>query len=179
VKTRLLEGNKFFRNSPDLAVMKRLSKKQEPFVAILACADSRVNPEKVFGLSLGDAFVVRVGGNTRTDPTVFESIEYAVEHLNVRAVVVFGHTDCGVAKAVVDDGACDELGSLYADMCMAKGKLPSDKARDPDAISESNVRLQVRKLLDQSCVIREAVDSGKLSIIGAMLELSTGMVKFL
>jgi carbonic anhydrase len=62
---------------------------------------------------------------------------------------------------------------------MAKGKLPSDKARDPDAISESNVRLQVRKLLDQSCVIREAVDSGKLSIIGAMLELTTGMVKFL
>jgi carbonic anhydrase len=179
VKTRLLDGNKFFRNSPDLAIMKRLAKNQEPFVAILACADSRVNPEKIFGLSLGDAFVVRVGGNTRADPSVLESLEYAVEHLNVRAVVVFGHTDCGIAKAVVDDGACDELGSLYTDMCLAKGKLPSDKARDPDAISESNVRLQVRTLLDQSCVIREAVDSGKLSIIGAMLELSTGVVKFL
>ena len=174
-----MEGNKFFRNSPDLAVMKRLATKQEPFVAILACADSRVNPEKVLGLSLGDAFVVRVAGNTRSDPSVLESLEYAVEHLNARAVVVFGHTDCGVAKAVVDDGACDELGSMYKDMCMAKSKLPSAKSRDPDAISEANVRLQMRTLLDQSCVIREAVDSGKLSILGAMLELSTGMVKFL
>jgi carbonic anhydrase len=67
-----------------------LSGAQHPFAIVLGCADSRVVPELIFDQGVGDLFVLRVAGNV-ADDAVIASIEYAVEHLGTRLVVVLGH----------------------------------------------------------------------------------------
>ena len=73
---------------------------QHPYAIVLACADSRVAPELVFDETIGDLFVIRVAGNV-VDPDVLGSIEYAVEHLHVRLIVVLGHDKCGAVTAAL------------------------------------------------------------------------------
>src|SRR5207244_11773048 len=75
-----------------------LTKDQHPFAVIVSCSDSRVPPEIVFDQGLGDLFVVRVAGNVIDDHGL-GSIEYAVDHLGARLIVVLGHQSCGAVKA--------------------------------------------------------------------------------
>ena len=73
---------------------------QKPFAVVLSCSDSRVPPEVVFDLGIGDLFVVREAGNVAT-PGVLGSIEYAVSpaHFGTKLVVVMGHKRCGAVEA--------------------------------------------------------------------------------
>lgn len=178
IKDRLVSGNNMFRKSMDPAFIARLSKKHEPFVAILACSDSRVSPEKVFDLSLGDAFVVRVAGNRASDSVVLGSLEYAVSRLNVKALLVLGHTSCGAVNAVLENEDPGNLMHAMQDIGRARYKTPTDQTSSPDSVAESNVRLQLRMLEVNSRVIMDAVNGGKLTLLGAMLDLSTGTVSF-
>ncbi|MCU0859652.1 MAG: carbonic anhydrase [Thermoplasmata archaeon] len=160
-------------------ILANLAKGQEPFVAILTCSDSRVSPCKIFNLSLGEAFVVRVAGNCATDLAVLGSLEYAVSHLKVKAIVVMGHSDCGAVKASL---GCEDRGNLESvmkDLECARSKLPCQRQKDPDAIAEINVMMQMRRLQDFSPAIRSAVQSNKLEIIGAVFDIATGNVRFL
>lgn len=75
---------------------------QHPFAVVLTCSDSRVAPEILFDQGIGDLFVIRNAGNLISDIDM-GSIEYAVEHLNAKLVVVLGHTECGAIKAYVGD----------------------------------------------------------------------------
>src|SRR5262249_31999723 len=72
--------------------------RQEPFAAILACADSRVPVELVFDQTIGHLFVTRLAGNVVT-PEVIGSLEYGIAILGVKAVLVLGHTSCGAVTA--------------------------------------------------------------------------------
>lgn len=75
---------------------------QEPFVALLGCADARVPLETVFGLGANSAFVVRVAGNS-LDAAALGSLEYAVANLPaLRLLAVIGHTACGAVTAAAD-----------------------------------------------------------------------------
>ena len=88
-----------------------LTKSQHPFAIVVSCSDSRVPPEIVFDQGLGDLFVLRVAGNVIDDHSL-GSIEYAVDHLAVRLIVVLGHQRCGAVKAAKETIA-------------AKGKAPA------------------------------------------------------
>jgi carbonic anhydrase len=178
-KARLMDGNAMFRRVTDPALLARLRESQEPFIAILTCCDARVDPAKVFNLSLGDAFVVRVSGNTASDPCVVGSLEYAVGCLEVRALMVLGHTDCGAIKTSYECADAGNLEGVLKDIECAKSKLDFAEAKDPSLVAESNVRLQLRKLEDTSIVIRDAVTRGKLVMYGAVLDIGTGMVRFI
>src|SRR5207244_2349735 len=73
---------------PDMTKRREeLAKSQHPFAIIVGCSDSRVPPEIVFDQGLGDLFVLRVAGNVIDDHSL-GSIEYAVDHLAVRLIVV-------------------------------------------------------------------------------------------
>lgn len=177
-RTRLADGNAMFLKSVPPTVLANLVKGQHPFVAVLTCSDSRVSPVSVFNLSLGEAFVVRVAGNCAADPTVLGSLEYAVSHLKVRAIMVLGHTHCG---AVRESCSCVDHGNLepvIRDIERARARLSAEAARDEDMVAESNVMIQMRRLLDLSPVIRAEVESGKVDMIGAMFDLATGKVRF-
>ncbi|WP_396217140.1 carbonic anhydrase [Flavobacterium sp.] len=75
---------------------------QHPFAVIVTCSDSRVAPEILFDQGIGDLFVIRNAGNLISDIDM-GSIEYAVEHLDAKLVVVLGHTECGAIKAYIGD----------------------------------------------------------------------------
>src|SRR5688572_16994 len=106
---RLVYGNRRFVNGetqhPNQSAEHRLAlaKGQAPFAVVVACSDSRVCPEIVFDQGLGDLFVIRVAGNTIGNVEL-GSIEYAVEHLHAKLVIVVGHEKCGAVGAAVKGG---------------------------------------------------------------------------
>ena len=77
--------------------------KQQPFAAVLGCADARVPTEAIFDRTRNELFVVRVARNILGQEQL-RSIDYAVEHLgsNLKAMVVLGHSQCGAVTTAVD-----------------------------------------------------------------------------
>lgn len=176
---RLEDGNLHFKKNADPSFLTRLSLKQEPSFVILSCSDSRVVPEKIFNLSMGDAFVVRVMGNSASESSVLGSLEYAVEHLHVRALLVLGHTGCGAVRAVIDGEGFDNFSKVFRDIDRARNKVPEGQADNPDVVAESNVRFQIRLIENSSAIIMDAVNKGQLTIVGAMYNMATGAARFL
>ncbi|HLO97304.1 MAG TPA: carbonic anhydrase [Fimbriimonas sp.] len=97
---RFVEG-KATHPHQDTEARLKVAKGQAPFAIVLTCADSRLSPEVIFDQGLGDLFVLRVAGNI-AEPGAMASVEYAVEHLGARLLVVLGHERCGAVKAAVD-----------------------------------------------------------------------------
>ena len=99
----------------DLSILKaKTAEKQEPFAAILSCADSRVPVEFVFDQSIGQLFVVRVAGNVAS-PEITASLEYGVAVLGTKVLVVLGHGNCGAVKATIEGKAVPgQISALYA-----------------------------------------------------------------
>ena len=98
-------GNKEFLNilENDKALKDRrdeLVKGQHPEVLVITCSDSRVVPEFIFNCSLGDIFVIRTAGNVINEGEL-ATVEYAIEHLKVKRIVVLGHTHCGAVHATI------------------------------------------------------------------------------
>lgn len=98
-------GNQEFLNKleNDKALKSRrdeLVKGQHPEVLVIACSDSRVVPEYIFNCSLGDIFVIRTAGNVINEGEL-ATVEYAIEHLKVKRIVVLGHTHCGAVHATI------------------------------------------------------------------------------
>ena len=116
----LMAGNERFDNNQltsvehDLRMLKENTvEKQEPFAAVLACADSRVPIELVFDQTIGHLFVTRVAGNIVT-PEIIASLEYAVAVLGVKVLLVLGHTGCGAVKAAMKaDTVPGQISALY------------------------------------------------------------------
>lgn len=192
--TRLSAGNARFANGQrsrsatagdDAAERAATAKGQHPFAAILTCADSRVPPELIFDQSLGDLFVVRNAGNI-AEPIGEGSLEYAVEHLGVRLVVVLGHASCGAVKAVsgADGPLPGHLADIQRDMPgLREFALERGKAgRQPDGVIadavERNAGCQAAALLSGSAVLRQAAADGRIAVVPAVYDLGTGVVGF-
>src|SRR5262245_18895701 len=119
--TELMAGNQRFASNQltsvqhDLEVLKnRTAEKQEPFAAVLACADSRVPVELIFDQTIGEIFVTRVAGNV-VSPDIIASLEYAVAVLGVEVILALGHANCGAVKASLKaDTVPGQISVLYA-----------------------------------------------------------------
>mgnify|MGYP001819776263 CR=1 FL=1 len=147
---------------------------QYPFASILGCADSRVSPEVIFDQGQGDLFVVRVAGQVVGEFEI-ASLEYSVEHLGVSLIIVMGHENCGAVKAAIEAGEVDgAIGSLIKEIKPAV-ELAESMEGDllPNAV-RSQVVLAVDNLVDRSPLLQEAVDAGRLRIIGLIYGLSDG-----
>ena len=90
-----LENDKALKDRRD-----ELVKGQHPEVLVITCSDSRVVPEIIFNCSLGDIFVIRTAGNVINEGEL-ATVEYAIEHLKVKRIVVLGHTHCGAVHATI------------------------------------------------------------------------------
>ena len=152
---------------------------QHPFAVIVSCSDSRVPPELIFDEGLGDLFVVRTAGEV-VDDVALGSIEYAVDHLGVKLIVVLGHEECGAVKAILAGG--EVPGHIVA---IAKDIMPAiDQARrqNGDLLTNSikaNVDLTVSKLNESEPIVKKAIAKEHVKIVGAIYELKTGKVVFL
>ncbi|MDR7870541.1 MAG: carbonic anhydrase [Tissierellaceae bacterium] len=191
--TLLKEGNTRFVNNElanyDLGQTRRseLTEGQSPFAVVVACSDSRVVPEHLFDQGLGDLFIIRVAGNILDDAEI-GSIEYGVDHLGSPLVVILGHESCGAVTAAVEKAEnptgthttenIDEfLDNIEPAVAKAKeanleGKELVDKAVD------LNVEFAIAQLLDESSIVKDGVNAGKLKVIGAKYLLSNGNVEW-
>jgi carbonic anhydrase len=183
---RLMAGNKRFVDN-DFPNVNRFAEKRElltssqaPFAAILGCSDSRVIPNLVFVQGIGDLFVARVAGNF-PDDLVIASLEYSVEHLGTKLIMVLGHEGCGAVKAVYS--AIESKTSLPNHLAelqklMGPGIAGVVQARGTeDAAVEANVRAAIARLRTSPPVMSSGADSGSLLIVGGIYRLGTGDVK--
>jgi carbonic anhydrase len=181
----LIAGNKRYVAAkvmrPHQAPTRRadVAKGQHPFAIVLGCADSRVPPEIVFDQGLGDLFVVRVAGNI-ADDAALASLEYAVEHLGPRLIVVLGHERCGAVDAAVKGGeAPGHLSSLVTAIAPAvtasQGK-PGDRL---DHAVRANVARVVEQLRSSEPILAPMVKAGKVQVVGCRYDLDSGAVELL
>jgi carbonic anhydrase len=153
---------------------------QNPFAAILSCADSRIAPEYAFDAARGDLFVVRVAGNFANDD-VIASLEYGVAMLKVPLIMVLGHGSCGAVDAAIKsvEGHTQLPGHLPS---LVKAITPAVKAAIPDAgglldnAIRENVVLNVQTLKTTLPILSKAVDEKALRVVGAIYNLANGKV---
>jgi len=188
--TALMAGNERFVSGETLPQefakqIEKTSGDQHPYAAILSCLDSRIPPEIVFDQGIGDIFVGRVAGNVE-DINMIGSFEFAAALKGVKAIVVMGHTACG---AVI--GACQnaKLGNLTLLLDEIQPAVEVVKAEHPNEnvcasphvndISEVNVVQTIKGIRAKSPVLVDLEKEGKLKIVGAMYDTTTGKVSFL
>jgi carbonic anhydrase len=183
---KLMEGNDRYVldhvEHPHEGAQRRvdLSGAQHPFAIVLGCADSRVVPELIFDQGVGDLFVLRVAGNV-ADDAVIASIEYAVEHLGTRLVVVLGHERCGAVMAAIDHAFSEgKLNSLisYIEPAVKAGQLVNGDCVVSDTI-KAHVNLMVKAIASTRPILSHEVANRTLKVVPAYYRLTTGKVDFL
>jgi len=178
----LMAGNKRFadRNMTahehDLAILKRsTAEKQEPFAAVLSCADSRVPVELIFDQSIGHIFVTRIAGNVITAEIV-ASLEYAATVLGTKVLLVMGHAGCGAVKATIQGKEVPgQISALFQHIQPAV-----DQAGETlEAATKANARIQAALLRESSTVVSALVKEGKLKVAAAYYDIVSGRVNLL
>jgi len=179
--TKLLNGNKnFIAGNPTaqnmcLKTLQSLALYQEPYACVLSCSDSRVVPEIIFDCGIGELFVVRVAGIT-VGPNVKESIEYAVKKLHVPLLILLGHDDCGVMKYAneqypkIEEDFQSILQAVYP-VIDGEGKYDCN-----NKFARKHTIWVEDYLLNNSTIIKSAVDDGKLYIAKCHFDHNTGEV---
>jgi carbonic anhydrase len=167
------------------AQVRDTAKGQAPFAAILGCMDSRVAPELVFDQRIGDLFVVRVAGNF-VNVDILGSLEYATQVVGAKLIVVLGHTDCGAVKGAIDDV---KLGNLTATLANirpavleasdAGAEHTSKNKQFVQSVADRNAKDAAGMLTSRSEVMASLVKGGKLEIVTAMHDVTTGKVRWL
>jgi len=182
---RLMEGNQRYIGGLALRhdfkhEREALAGGQNPYAAILSCADSRIAPEYAFDSGRGDLFVCRVAGNFASNEMV-ASLEYAVAVLGAPLVLVLGHESCGAVDAAIKslkDGTTlpGQLPSLVTAIAPAV-KAVSSQAGDALAnATRQNVIDNVAKLKVATPILGAAVEQNKLKVVGGIYRLKDGKV---
>jgi carbonic anhydrase len=180
--TQLMDGNKRFVSGritiheQNVAALRRsVVDKQEPFAAVLSCADSRVPVELVFDQSIGRIFVTRLAGNVVT-PEIIGSLEYGVAVLGAKVVLVLGHSGCGAVKATIQgEEVPGQISALFPHIQPAVLQAGSDLA----AATKANARIQATLLRGASTVVSRLAKENKIKVVAGYYELSTGAVELL
>jgi len=169
---RFTAGN-LTHDAGDIKILKQnTAEKQEPFAAVLSCADSRVPIELIFDQTIGHIFVTRVAGNIVT-PEIIASLEYGAMVLGTKALLVMGHGGCGAVKATIDAKEVPgQISALYPAIQPAVDQAGSNL----DAAIKANAKIQASLLRKSSTVIASLIKQKKLIVGAAYYELATGKV---
>ena len=178
----LMEGNKRFvagtltAHDHDLAILKQHTvEKQEPFAAVLSCADSRVPVELVFDQTIGHLFVTRVAGNVIT-PEIIASLKYGAAVLGTKVILVMGHSNCGAVNATVKGKEVPgQISALFPHI------QPAVERAGPnlEAATKANAKIQATLLSQASTVVSGLLKEGKLKVVAGYYDVGTGAVTLL
>ena len=183
----LKEGNlRFVENRAEkrnlMEQMNQTSKGQFPFAVVLGCIDSRVPPELIFDLGIGDVFSIRVAGNT-VNEDILGSMEFACKVVGSKQIVVLGHTSCGAVQGALDDVQLGNLtgliGKIKPAVETAKKRSTSKTQIAVDQVAEMNVKMTIEQIKQRSPILKEMLENNEIGIMGAMYDVSTGEVSFL
>jgi carbonic anhydrase len=179
---KLQAGNKRFVENADSSSKPTSSRRlataqaQHPFAIIVGCSDSRTPPEMIFDQNIGDLFVVRTAGNL-ADDFALGSIEYAVEHLGARLIVVLGHSRCGAVLAAVESASAPgHVGAIVRDI---RPSVEAVQAEGGDVLANA-IRSNINRVAKR---INEKAELGPLAssvrVVEAYYDLDTGKVIWL
>jgi carbonic anhydrase len=179
---RMMAGNKRYvagdmtSFKDNLALQRsRTVEKQEPFAAVLSCADSRVPVELVFDQTIGKLFVARVAGNIAT-PEIIASLEYGAAELGTPVIMVLAHQGCGAVKAAVGGHAVPgQISALYPSLRPAV----EQGNHDYEATAKLNAKIQADLLAKASPVLADLIGKSKLKVVAGYYPLQTGEVTLL
>ncbi|MDH7889262.1 carbonic anhydrase [Bifidobacterium catenulatum] len=211
VWSRMLAGNRRFAEGklehPNRSVEAReaVIDTHEPDAAILSCSDARVSPDIIFDAGIGDLFTVRTAGQV-IDDAVIASLEYAVDMLGVRLLVVLGHQNCGAIKQACKEYevllheltadakdslmAADSVADLDERILNAKSLIlrtvgfsiwqaHESELESTEDFERVHIARTIEQLVEQSEVIQRALAEDRLMITGARYQLDTGKVEVL
>ncbi len=183
----LKSGNERYVSQPELCAIDLAQQRasvaghQAPWATIIACADSRVPPELVFGgRGLGELFVARNAGNL-VDAATLGTVEYGAAVLGSPVIVVLAHTSCGAVKAACNvvlknatyPGAIGAMIEPILPAALAARGEPGDFVNN--AAKKSAQRTAAR-LSSASSLISGLAGQGKLKILSAIYDLESGVV---
>jgi carbonic anhydrase len=185
----LKEGNQRFVNNIKahrnlLQQVNETSSGQFPFAAILSCIDSRTSAELIFDQGLGDILSIRIAGNILNED-ILGSMELACKIAGSKLIVVLGHTKCGAIE-----GACNNivLGNITALLNKIKPAIEQETetkaGRDGKNeafllnVTKNNVLITVRKIKEQSSILKEMEEANQIKIVGGLHNIDTGQVIF-
>lgn len=195
----LMEGNKEYNNFWNFiskANRKNTSITQRPFAIVLSCSDSRVPTEIIFNqLDIGSLFIIRNAGNV-ADGVVLGSIEYGVQQLGALLIIVLGHERCGAVSATIDSiienspeqsghikdiiSAIKPAAEIILKTHTIKKNMPEEfKAHITNETVKENVQQVINNIYKNSEIIRHAVQTQKIKIIGAYYDLDDGNVQII
>ena len=160
---------------------------QRPRALVIACSDSRTDPQMVFNAAPGELFVVRNVANLappygpdEKPHGVSSAIEFAVRALRVREIVVLGHAMCGGIHALLN-GAPAEISDFVgqwvriAEPARARAMTAPPEQRQ-DICEHEAVRLSLQNLLTFPW-IKSAVDAGELRLNGCFFDIRSGVLE--
>lgn len=187
---KLKDGNARFAagtivNCDLMAQVRATAGGQAPFAAVVGCIDSRVPPELVFDQKIGDLFVARIAGNfVNTD--IIGSLEFATALAGAKLIVVLGHTECGAIKGAVDNAQLGNLTAMLANIRPSvlkvkgvEGPQNSGNKKLVQAVADQNVQDAAAMLTARSEVLSKLVAGGKLKVVSAMHDISTGRISWM
>ncbi|MBC6416405.1 MAG: carbonic anhydrase [Rhodospirillales bacterium] len=185
---RLMAGNaRHVQNKGNLAATLTerpvLTGGQAPYAAILSCADSRVVPEFIFDAGPGSLFVIRVAGNVLTDEGL-ASLEYAIEVLGTKLILILGHEGCGAVTAAIEVVEKDarlpgHLPGLAELIRPAVLEAQANGGAGLDNAIAWNVRLERARARAAAPIVSAAVASGRVELAGGVYSLTDGSVRLL
>ena len=181
---RFAEGEHQHPNIDHITRTETFRRGQEPFAAVLSCADSRVPVEYIFDCGIGGIFSVRNAGNV-CDETALGSIELGVSKFNIPLVLVLGHSDCGAVKLALDETQLEGMmGRLIGRIKPAVRQVTAERpqlAADEILleVTKANAKNTAENLTTQSVILRTAVEKETVRIMPAMYCLEKGLVDFL
>lgn len=181
--TELMEGNARFvagrlRARDVVAERKAIARNPRPKALVLACADSRVDPDIIFDTSLGDLFVLRVAGNT-ADKKNLGSMEFAINDLDVPLAIVLGHMHCGAVRIACSGAKVD---SPYLKAVTSRLQPAVERARGAGEerlrfVERENARLVAHEVVEHAAGLEPRVLEHKLLVIPAWYNVETGEVE--
>jgi carbonic anhydrase len=175
----LMDGNRRFSTGKltscehDLEILKQQTvDKQEPFAAVLSCADSRVPVELLFDQTIGHIFVTRIAGNVATSE-IIASLEYGAAVLGTKVILVMGHGNCGAVKATIQGKQVPgQISALFPHIQPAVDQAGPNL----EAATKANAKIHASLLRQSSTVISGLVKENKLKVVAAYYDLATGVV---
>ncbi|MBC6403582.1 MAG: carbonic anhydrase [Hyphomonadaceae bacterium] len=193
-KARLIKGYRAFRSGEYLeqkALYEALGEGQHPRVMLVACSDSRVDPTDIFNACPGEMFVARNVANIVPQYKPWgphhctsATVEYAVNILKVKLIIVLGHENCGgVAGCLAgmgDDPVENFVGAWVSQLNTARDRVVgsvADKDGWQPALEHEGIRQSLENLTGFPCV-RAAVEAGELGLLGAYFSIRTAELMF-
>lgn len=173
------------RNAKDDDFFENLAKQQNPDFLYIGCSDSRVPANTITGLDVGDIFVHRNIANvvSNNDLNLMSVVQYAIEYLNVKHIIVCGHYGCGGVRAAMEQKSFGLLDSWLKNIRdvyrihYSELKAITDENSQFDRLVELNVIEQVENIIKTSYVQKSYIKNEYPTVHGWVYDMKTGKLK--